>query len=387
MGIKSFNNILKNFAAKAIKKVSYNELQGKVIAIDTSIYLYRFKYSTGNIVNGFSHQILKFLKNGITPYYIFDGIPPQEKQEVLDGRKNRKTNLHNKCEMLKNIADKEFNIDKYMDNNKIDNKNTLKNYYHTIAVEKLTEEKIDKEIKKIQKQIITVGKDDITCLKELFELFGIPYHECNGEAETFCAVMSKNKIVHGCLTEDTDYLATGGRFSYKGFNISSKELIQVDLNVILEELEFTYDQFLDMCILCGCDYTTKIKGIGPITAMKLIKKYESIEKVLEHIKEKGKHKIPSNFNYEKARQLFKEPDFKFNKEELMKKCKVKEPNKEQIINYMGGGITNTLRKDINKLDRYVLRVINVDKAVKKFQDNKSKKNNLISSYFVRKTQT
>ena len=138
-----------------------------------------------------------------------------------------------------------------------------------------------------------MGKDDITCLKELFELFGIPYHECNGEAETFCAVMSKNKIVHGCLTEDTDYLATGGRFSYKGFNISSKELIQVDLNVILEELEFTYDQFLDMCILCGCDYCPNIPKVGNKIALKLIKKYNTVEEIVEGTK--NKYQIPDNY--------------------------------------------------------------------------------------------
>ena len=30
---------------------------------------------------------------------------------------------------------------------------------------------------------------------------------------------------------------------------------------ILEELEFTMDQFIDLCILCGCDYCDSIKGI------------------------------------------------------------------------------------------------------------------------------
>jgi flap endonuclease-1 len=380
MGIKSLNNILKSFASRAIKKVPYQELRGKVIAIDTSIYLYRFKYSSGNIINGFSHQILKFMKNGIVPYYIFDGIPPEEKKEVLNGRKNRKVNLHNKCNMLKNIARKEFNINNFIVNNKIENENSLKKYYHTISDMNLTEENINKEIKKLSRQIITVKKDDIICLKELFQLFGIPYYECNGEAETFCAVMGKNDLIHGCLTEDTDYLATGGRFLYKGFNISTKELIQIDLNIVLEELEFTYDQFLDMCILCGCDYTTKIKGIGPITAMKLIKKYENIENVLEYVKKKGKHKIPDNFNYEKARELFKEPDFEFNKDYLKNKSRVREPNKDDLINYIGSGMTNTLRKDIAKIDKYVLRVMNINKAVKIFKKPKPTQKT-INSYF------
>jgi 5'-3' exonuclease len=39
---------------------------------------------------------------------------------------------------------------------------------------------------------------------------------------------------------------------------------------ILEGLEMTQDQFVDLCILLGCDYCDKIKGIGPKNALKLI---------------------------------------------------------------------------------------------------------------------
>lgn len=33
---------------------------------------------------------------------------------------------------------------------------------------------------------------------------------------------------------------------------------------VLKELELTEDQFIDLCILCGCDYTAKISGIGAV---------------------------------------------------------------------------------------------------------------------------
>lgn len=377
MGIKSLNTILKNYAPGAIKKIPYHNLQGKIIAIDTSIYLYRFKYSTNNIINGFSNQIIKFLKNGIIPFYILDGIPPEEKQEVLNGRKNRKINLNDKCKMLAKLSGDNFNIDEYIKtNDNINNKDSIKKFYHNIksTISDLTDTKIETEIKKIKKQIITVGKDDITCLKELFNLFNIPYFECDGEAETFCAVITKEGFVDGCLTEDTDYIATGGYYLYKDFSISKKELVQVDFRIILKELEFTYDQFLDMCILCGCDYTTKIKGVGPVSAMKLMKKYKNIESVLEYIKTKKKHKIPENFNYIKARKLFKEPNFVYNINELKSKCKIIVPNKEKIIEYIGEKITKSLKKEINKIDKYIPRTKGNNKSYKN-------KNGLIDSYF------
>lgn len=48
---------------------------------------------------------------------------------------------------------------------------------------------------------------------------------------------------------------------------------------VVEQLQLTRDQFIDLCILCGCDYTGKISGIGPVRALNLIQKHGSIENV------------------------------------------------------------------------------------------------------------
>lgn len=68
------------------------------------------------------------------------------------------------------------------------------------------------------------------------------------------------------------------------------------------------DEFIDLCILCGCDYTSTISGIGPVRAFKLIKETRSIEGVIEKIKEintnpkkKQKFYVPDNFQYEESR--------------------------------------------------------------------------------------
>jgi flap endonuclease-1 len=73
-----------------------------------------------------------------------------------------------------------------------------------------------------------------------------------------------------------------------------------------------HDEFVDLCILCGCDYCDSIDGIGPITAFKLITKYRSLEKVVEHLNDENKvkerYRIPESFNYQNARLLFKFPE-------------------------------------------------------------------------------
>lgn len=69
-----------------------------------------------------------------------------------------------------------------------------------------------------------------------------------------------------------------------------------------------------MCILCGCDYASKIEGIGPVKAYKFIKDLKNLESIIEFCKkeneEKEKYKIPKpdEFDYEEVRVLFKEPN-------------------------------------------------------------------------------
>ena len=37
------------------------------------------------------------------------------------------------------------------------------------------------------------------------------------------------------------------------------------------------DQFIDVCIMCGCDYVNNIRGIGPVRPLQMIKKHGSVE--------------------------------------------------------------------------------------------------------------
>jgi len=57
----------------------------------------------------------------------------------------------------------------------------------------------------------------------------------------------------------------------RGFHNKKDLITHIDYDEILKGFEMNYDEFVDLCILCGCDYTPTIDGIGPITAFKLIK--------------------------------------------------------------------------------------------------------------------
>jgi flap endonuclease-1 len=62
----------------------------------------------------------------------------------------------------------------------------------------------------------------------------------------------------------------------------------------IEGLGLTHDQFVDLCILLGCDYCDTIRGIGPKTALKLVREYGCIEKILDNI-DRTKYGVPQSW--------------------------------------------------------------------------------------------
>jgi len=69
-------------------------------------------------------------------------------------------------------------------------------------------------------------------------------------------------------------------------------------------------QFIDLCILLGCDYVDPVAKVGPNTALKLIREHGSLEKVVEFIENdpKKRYTLPEDWPYQDARELFLHPD-------------------------------------------------------------------------------
>ena len=293
MGIKDLKLLIKKNCPQSITHINYNDLRNKTIAIDTSIYLYKFKYGNNNFLLNFIKQIFKFKEFDIIPIYIFDGKPPLEKRDVIDNRKElkrkkyeRKEEIEQKLEEYKNIIkDTNDKVSLYEENTKI----------------------LEDELKKLNLSIISINKGDIESLKELFTILNVQYIEADTEAEIICAQLCKQNKVDACLSDDTDVLANGSIF-ITGYNFKKTNLIKYNHDEILKELKLTNEEFVDLCILCGCDYTLKISKIGYITAYKLIIKYRTIENIIENIKSIEKYCITDDFiksfNYQDCRDIF-----------------------------------------------------------------------------------
>jgi flap endonuclease-1 len=343
MGIKNLTSIIKRYTNNSIKKVHLTEYRGKIIAIDLSIYLYKYMYN-GNYLDGFVKQILRLFRNNIIPLYIFDGKPPEEKKEILNDRKLKRDNMTSKQQDIETIL-------KSIEEKEIKQTTSLTTDIEEEPISKYDKDDLENELKKLKKKIIKITSDNIKKCKELFDLFGVPYITSNCEAETLCSELCKQGIAHGCLSEDTDILANGGNIFLRDFTSSTNYVMEYNLDLILNELKLTYVQFVDMCILCGCDYTSKIYGIGAINAYKYITKYNNIETVIENINDGvlKKHTVPNDFNYIKARELFNESN---NTSYCISDIKLKNINTNDLLKFINENcnLGNLYIKIIKNLD-------------------------------------
>lgn len=119
----------------------------------------------------------------------------------------------------------------------------------------------------------------------LLSYMGIPAYKAKAEAEAECVNLLKLGLVNCVGSDDMDCLTFGCQVLIKGIRTKKDPVIEICLDVVLKELDFTMNQFIDFCILSGCDYLGTIPKIGPGTAFKLITEHKNIENVIKHLKE------------------------------------------------------------------------------------------------------
>ncbi len=340
MGIKSLTQILNAKCQLAINKRNLDCYKGMILGVDISIFLYKYLHLNDDHIEGITRLLLRLIKNGILPLIIFDGRPPKEKSEVLISRKEKREYLVTKKEIISKLMDKiegksEEEVKKELEEIQKDKGENMKLEDEDIKelMGKNTDE-LKEEFEKTIKRIVYVKSEHIESTKRLCDYMGVPYIVSKGEAESLLAHLCKEEIIDGCISEDTDILANGGKIFLRNVSAEKNAVDEYCLEGILTGLEMTYEEFMDMCILCGCDYTSKIGGMGPMNAYKMIKKHGNIESTLEELKKNPKFVIPSeeNFNYVKARDLFINSSRHDNREEIIEKIKLKTPNMEEFKN-------------------------------------------------------
>ncbi len=226
MGVVGLFNIIRKYAPNAQKEYKLEKLKGKTIAVDITIYIYKWvaigisndiKNPSGDYINhlqGIFFMTAAAILAEINLIYVFEGRPPAAKLDTLLARKSARQN-----------------------------------------------------------GAVMVPHDVFSECKQVLSFMGVPYIEAAGEAEATCAWLVQRSLADMIASEDSDCLVYAGTTLARNFGTKNVTIVHRD--ELLRMLDMSSESFIDLCILLGTDYNKPFAG--PATAYKLIKKYRMIE--------------------------------------------------------------------------------------------------------------
>ncbi|KAI5287372.1 Elongation of fatty acids protein 2 [Ascosphaera acerosa] len=250
---------------------------------------------------GLFYRTLRMVDNGIKPLYVFDGAPPKLKSGELAKRFARKTEAQEAHEEAKETGTAE-------------------------------------EVERFSRRTVRVTREHNEECKRLLRLMGVPYIEAPTEAEAQCAVLARAGKVYAAASEDMDTLTFDAPVLLRHLTFSEQRkepIVEIHLDKVLEGLNMKREQFIDLCILLGCDYLDPVPKVGPNTALKLIREHGSLEEVVAAFEKdpKQRYVLPEDWPYQEARELFLRPDVRPADDPLCD-FKWEAPDMEGLVKYL-----------------------------------------------------
>ena len=234
----------------------------------------------------------------IKPVFVYDGIPPQLKEQELKARRTQKQK-----------AEEEY-------------REALRKGDLAEAWSKAV-------------QTSRLSKDMVDDSKRLLDLLGIPWVQAPSEGEAQASYMAQKGDVWAASSRDYDSLLFGAPRLVRYLTIQGQKWLPskgrprklepelITLETMLNHHGITRDQLIDIAILIGTDFNKGIKGIGPKTGLKLIKKHSNLENLPEDIAEK----LPEH--YPQVRDLFQKPELTDNYQTVMT-----QPNEKELCKFL-----------------------------------------------------
>lgn len=240
--------------------------EGSKVAIDVPIFAYKFIYTERT----FENLVSKFLLFGhelrekkCEPIFVFDGgrleLKNQERKKRACARERTQVLKKIKTsEMLESLQDSEIDI---------------------VTSFETSEGPIELDYSEIFSGIMVPTREEYEKLRFALDSNNFLTRQAKFEAEALCAHLTSTGETWCSITEDTDSLAFGcPRTIFKFF---SEEPVFADLDIILTGLQFSKDQFIDLCCMLGTDFCDNVYKIGPKGAHKLIAKHKSWKTLYE----------------------------------------------------------------------------------------------------------
>jgi flap endonuclease-1 len=261
----------------AVKRtITLQSLSGKAIAVDAFNIIYQFLASIrqedgtplmdyrGNVtahLSGLFYRNIKLLENGIRPIYVFDGRPSGFKERVQSERSEAKKRAEAKWKEA-------LEAGKYAEARKF-----------AQATSRLTSEMIEES-------------------KRLLEGMGIPCVQAPSEGEAQASAMVRDGLAYATASQDYDALMFGSTRLVRNLSITGRRKVprqdryilvepeEIELKETLDSLGIARDGLISIGLLLGTDFNKGVKGVGPKTALKIVKEHPTLDSVLDYVKEK-----------------------------------------------------------------------------------------------------
>jgi flap endonuclease-1 len=326
--------------------ITISELSGKVIAIDAYNTIYQFLATirgiTGELLtnnngevtshlSGLFYRNVNLLAEDIKLIYIFDGEPSPLKSKEIDRRRQVKQDALNKYQEA-------ITAGRFEDARK---------YGQATSV--LTDKMVEES-------------------KMILALLGIPYIQAPSEGEAAAAQLTQSNIAFACASQDYDSLLFGAKRLIRNLAISGKRKVPnrnvyvdiepeiIEQQQLLNETGLNLEQLVDIGILIGTDFNPGgIPGIGPKTALKLVREHNKLEKI-----EKIEASL-ANIPYKEIREVFlKQEAPKINGIEF------NEINYDSLVNFLCTEKNFSVARVNTSLDKVKKSITNRNQSLEKW---------------------
>jgi len=237
--------------------------------------MYRFK-SEECLIDGIYQMAMQMRKSGVTPVFVFDGKPPQEKMTLLKHRRDEKKRA-------------ELEMVSMQQKSKVNGIHV--NYSDYIEC---------------KRKCVRLRKTEIESVKHLLTLCGVTWYQAEGEADELCARLVIKKRAWACMSEDMDMFVYGCPRVLRCFDLYQGTCLLYDTNAILKSLGRTMSEFREICVVSGSDYN--VSSHDKLSLHEVILMFDLFKSDKKKVKDFEKRTTHENF-YE---WLGKTGDYKSN---------------------------------------------------------------------------
>ena len=255
MGIPHLNKFFHTHCKNCISTIHLNSLNGKVIVVDISIYLYKFNLS-GSIIDGLYQFITCFKKKNITPLFVFDGKAPKIKDATIQRRRKERCLAKEKCLKLEEELQTASKFEKPI---------------------------IFEELKAMRKRATGLPSNAYEIAKECITMAGLTYYQAYAEADALCVKLVQNNVAWACLSEDMDMFVYGCPRVLRNLHLFQNKATFYDFTKILNTININLNIFKIICAVSGTDYTPANINIGIFKAHQIYQSLNNTDCFLEKL--------------------------------------------------------------------------------------------------------